>query len=87
MENLKVGMSFEVVEVLSNTFTDRTLFKLGGFTVGKSTLRNGMIKCMGNGSKRCISNWSKTFMGTCYLNMSIGREVKPIGRLTITSLK
>ena len=48
---LKVGDSFEVVKVLKNTFSDKTLFKIGGFTLGKPHTIT-YIKCMGNGEKR-----------------------------------
>lgn len=86
MKELKVGQQFEVVEVLYSTFTDKTLFKIGGFTVGKSHSER-LIKCMGNGSKSTDSDMGKVFMSTCYLSMYKNSEVKPIGKLTITKLK
>lgn len=85
-KELKVGQSFEVVKVLDAGFSDKTLFKIGGFTLGETQTGN-CIKCMGNGSKKITDPISNRFMSTCYLNMRIGSEVKPIGKLTITKLK
>ena len=86
MEKLKVGQQFEVVEVLDSMFHDKTLFKIGGFTVGKR-YTGTLIKCMGNGSRTTDSVMGKVFMSTCYLNMYKNSEVKPIGRLTVTKVK
>lgn len=83
---IKVGDSFEVVEVLKNTFSDKTLFKIGGFTLGMK-YTNEYTKCIGNGTKKIESDLSRKFMSTCYLNMRVGKEVKPIGKLTITKVK
>lgn len=76
--NLKIGDSFEVVEVLQYGFTDKTLFKLGGWTVSKEDYFS-IYTCLINGLNENVY-FSK------FLNMRLG-EVKPVGKLTITKLK
>lgn len=79
MNKLKIGQSFEVVEVLKHGFTDTSLFKIGGFTIGISTYDFNCVNCVINGEN--YSN-NRTLMW-----MEKGEEIKPIGKLTITKLK
>ena len=76
MENLKVGQSFEVVEVLSSGgFNQSKLvqdcYKINGFTIydGHNALANG------------------TTVDNEWYYMRIDVEVKIVGKLTITKLK
>lgn len=76
MENLKVGQSFEVVEVLSSGGYNESnmlqdCYKVNGFTIydGNNALANG------------------TTVDNEWYYMREGIEVKPIGKLTITKLK
>lgn len=73
---LKVGDSFEVVEVLDcNEYdTEPNLFKLGGQTVGIGNL------VLVNGSSEMFKGKNE------FLFLSKTRK-KPIGKLTITKLK
>lgn len=81
MENkLKVGQQFEVVEVLTEgMFTDETLLKIGGWTVGLDSPGRPVVRCFPNGSN--YYNYPNL------LNMFIDIEVKPVGRLTVTKIK
>ncbi|QQT43316.1 Uncharacterised protein [Sphingobacterium multivorum] len=76
MENkIKVGQTFEVVEVLTDGgYFDS--FKIGGFTIGE-TFGFG-ISCLCN-----TENFTKTYR---YMS-TIDEEIKPIGKLTITKVK
>ncbi len=77
MEKLKVGQSFEVVEVLHNGFT-YGVFKTGGHTISFddfNQLLNGHLDA-----------YSKTYMGQRTLCLGLN-ETKPIGKLTITKVK
>lgn len=81
---LKVGQSFEVVEVLQNRNYHINLFKIGGHTIKSSG--NRWNHTLANGYKwECALEKSD-------LNFNHGvwmtdYEVKPIGKLTITKLK
>ncbi|AXF52592.1 MAG: kinase-like protein [Caudoviricetes sp.] len=75
--NLKVGDSFEVVEVL--TYGGYyNVFKENGFTIGKK-MSHG-ISCLSN-SNKCDDNIRFRYMSI------LDNEVKPVGKLTITKLK
>lgn len=77
MKDLKLGMSFEVVEVIDYGFSDESLFKIGGFTVGLKY--KSLINCLVNGE--CANTDHQL------LYMRPKSEVKPIGKLTITKVK
>lgn len=76
MEKLKVGQSFEVVEVTDcNEYdTAPNLFKVGGQTLGKGNLA-------------LVNGDSEMFKGQNEFLFLNKRRKKPIGKLTITSLK
>lgn len=77
MKNLKVGQSFEVVEVLSDGgYSDESLLKINGVTVAYENSIGFQILVNGHN----IHNYKH------YLHM-YKHEVKPIGKLTITKLK
>ena len=79
MENLKVGQSFEVVEVLTEGCYDKT-FKVGGFTIAHMHSKS-VYMVLVNGNNLDMQKHSP------WLAMFVGSEVKPIGKLTITKLK
>ena len=74
-DKLKVGQQFEVVEVLTDGGY-RNAFKVGKWTVAEvesDTLLN------------TLTNFDSE---TSYpLSMKVGKEVKPVGRLTVTKIK
>lgn len=74
MEKLKVGQSFEVVELL----VDLDSIKLKGKT--GIVVNEGMYT-----EVVCKNAWDKNDYGTVALMEE--HEVKPIGKLTITSIK
>ena len=83
MKKLEVGMTFEVVEVVKND-DYRNEFKIGGFT----------IKSIGNWFNHTLANgidWNKAFEKEDLLyNHGLfleSREIKPVGRLIIKSVK
>ena len=77
---LKVGQQFEVVEVLTDgMFTDETLLKIGGWTMGYSIEFTNIFECIPNGKN--IHQFPDL------LSMYITKEVKPVGRLTVTKIK
>lgn len=77
---LKVGQQFEVVEVLTDGgFTDKTLLKIGGWTMGYRDKYSRFVECVPNGKN--VGRFSNL------LNMHIIKEVKPVGRLTVTKIK
>lgn len=73
MENkLKVGQTFEVVEVLRDGGYGKYAFNIGGFTIGnKNILVDGL---------NILSNDNSVLFMT-------KNEIKPIGKLTITKVK
>lgn len=77
---LKVGQQFEVVEVLTDgVFTDKTLFKIGGWTLGYLKDFSNIVECVPNGKN------INQFPGL--LNMFVITEVNRVGRLTVTKIK
>lgn len=80
MENFKVGQSFEVVKVISNEDYMGDEFKIGGFTIAH-IYSPSLYEVLVNGDNLYVQ---KNFP---FLNMFVGTEVKPIGKLTIKSLK
>lgn len=79
-------MTCEVVKIITHGYPDITIFKVGGFTIGKiSSKSQGLFRCLGNG--RCKDSGKYKYMSTLRLNMRLGSEVKQIGKLTITKLK
>ncbi|HWL22307.1 MAG TPA: hypothetical protein VNR38_00905 [Ureibacillus sp.] len=74
---LKVGDSFEVVEVLQNSFSSG-VFKTGGHTVSFDDYHQLL-----NGH---LDSYSNTYMGQRTLCLGLN-ETKPIGKLTITKVK
>lgn len=81
MENkLKAGQTFEVVEVLTDGgYSDKSLTKIGGFTIGNSTDRNNLFDILPNGDN--IHKYPEGIF------MRIIDELKPIGKLTIKKVK
>lgn len=75
-QNLKVGQSFEVVEVLMDGGYFN-VFKVTGFTIGIILGRG--IDCLPNGN----TPYSYEFK---YMSL-LDKDIKPIGKLTITKLK
>lgn len=80
MKKLEVGQSFEVVEVLDYGFVDTSLFKIGGFTIA-DIKTEAMYDTLINGENLNCYNCSDK------LNMYVGTEIKPVGRLIIKSVK
>ena len=82
MENqIKVGQSFEVVKVLTDGgYSDKSLFKIGGYTIGKQHSLLGGIRTLSNGEN--IHNHQNLI----YLSPLEG-EIKRVGKLTITKIK
>lgn len=74
--NLKVGDTFEVVEVLTNGDYDDLFFKIGGWTIG-NVYENDLYSCLNNGKIRHRSS----------LAMWVDKEIKPVGRLVVTKIK
>jgi hypothetical protein len=73
--NLKVGDTFEVVEVLTEGGYDNR-FKIGGWTIGIPEDR----------IHYCLCNEHKLPSKTI-LSMWTGKECKPVGRLVVTKVK
>lgn len=83
MENkLKVGQTFEVVEVLTDGgFTDKSLFKIGGYCTAE------INKYLGNDAFDVYPNGINENNYPYPLMMKRNEEIKPIGKLTITKVK
>lgn len=78
-KELKVGDSFEVVEVLDHNYSDNQ-FKVGGHTISLSIchqIANGQIDNDG---------WFEEYLGQKTLCL-LSEHTKPIGKLTITKVK
>lgn len=74
---LKIGQQFEVVEVLTDGGYLYS-FKCGGWSVG---YRNDkpMLKVLPNSIDSVMEGY--------HLSMAVGKEVKPVGRLTVKEVK
>lgn len=86
MQNLKVGQSFEVVEVIIDSDYRGQVFKAGGFTIRSISNGYGFSHVLTNGP-----GWINGFVKRdLFCNKGLfleDHEVKPIGKLTIKSLK
>lgn len=74
--NLKVGDTFDVVEVLTDGDYSEEHFKIGGWTIG-CVYSNNIYDCLNNGS----------FIQGGLLSMYLNTEIKPVGRLVVTKVK
>ncbi len=83
MENLKVGQSFEVVEVLTDKWSGNP-FKVGGHTI--RSLGNVWNHTLANGMEWVCAN-EKIDLNFNHGLWMPDSEVRPIGKLTITKLK
>ena len=83
---LKVGQQFEVVEVLMNGGYPPGAFKIGGHTLHFKEHSNNSGFTLINKFK---SRTGKLFMEEygCSVAFMDGREVKPVGRLTVKEVK
>ena len=82
MENLKVGQSFEVVEITEGWYGKT--FKVGGHTI--KSLGDGWNHTLANGEDWDYAD-KKVDLNFNHGLWLTGSEVKPIGKLTITKLK
>lgn len=82
MENkLTVGQTFEVVEVLTDgTYSDKSLTKINGFTIGLKVHKDYGINILLNGTNE------HQYPDTIYMSY-VNKEIKPIGRLIVTKVK
>ena len=77
---LKVGDSFEVVEVISSEYENNP-FKIGGHTLKMSVINHILI----NGNIN-YGGYFKEYLGQKTLCL-LYKHTKPIGKLTITKIK
>lgn len=91
MENLKIGDSFEVVEILSETLgnCDNGYLKQGGHTLSCNEDEYGDGNILVNGTNTELLHKVKSgeFMYGSPVYFMYESEVKLIGKLTITKLK
>lgn len=85
MKNLKVGQQFEVVEVLTDGDYLSGIFKVCGWTLHFKEFREGGGKTLCNGPNYTIGSISIKY--GCHCRHMYRREVKPVGRLTVTKVK
>lgn len=72
--NLKVGDTFEVVEVLTDGGYDKA-FKIGGHTIGCKSFTG--VDCIANG---------ECFPMLLYMSYRM-KHIKPVGRLVVKKVK
>jgi len=88
MENqrLKIGQQFEVVEVLPNVNYPPRVFNIGGHTLHFKEYSDNSGFTLINKFKSRTGKLFKKEYG-CSVAFMDGREVKPVGRLTVTKVK
>lgn len=83
---IKIGQQFEVVEVLSNWGYTSRVFNIGGHTLHfKEYADNSGFTLINKFKSRTGKLFKKEY--GCSVAFMDGREVKPVGRLTVTKVK
>lgn len=83
---LKIGQQFEVVEVLPNVNYPPLVFNIGGHTLHfKEYADNSGFTLINKFKSRDGKLFKKEY--GCSVAFMDGREVKPVGRLTVTKVK
>lgn len=82
-DSIKIGQSFDVVEVLTDGGYSKGVLKKGGFTIDFGF---GWIMANGVNYKGMWTDGDTLFHGQSYAVM-YDNEIKRIGKLTITKVK